>query len=181
MELDMINIINCVRNWRVPASSDELLASCDAIITHEFGDQKTPSQSTIAIVRDAVELCRKYDKPLITQFPGNIVAEELGLTPFAVINSHAVTGKYLDTEEVNRQVAEICGAYGWKRVIVCTHPHHIWRAGNNLQTFGLEAIYPRNAHIPYDSDCSRRMVWSAWLFVPYEICARALYMRMGHL
>jgi hypothetical protein len=178
----MASIVDCAMHWRVPASSDELLAECDAVITHEFGNQIIPSQSTIAIVQHAVELCRKYNKPLITQFPGDVVAQELGFVPYAVIRTHKlVAGKYLDTEEVNRQAAMICSQNNWKRIIVCTHPHHVWRAGCNMQKFNLEPLYAPNAHIQYDKTCSRKSVRSPWYFVPREICARALYIQKGYL
>ncbi len=177
----MTAILDCFSHWSVPAQSEEVLGTADVIVTHEFGDQQTVSASTEGIVRRGALLAQSLHRPLICQSPGHRVAEELGVTPIKVIEKSRVEGAYLDTEEVNGQVAQMCWQKGWKKVIVCTHPHHLWRAGLNLKRYGLEPFYPYTADISYDSACSRIALRSPWVFIPREILARMLYAKKGYI
>ncbi len=178
----MIKLSNLARNWSVPVSPEEVLAAADVVIAHEFGDQKTPSKTTEEIVNIGVAHCKKYTIPLVCQFPGNVTAEKIGMKPLYVVDKHLLKpGKYLDTEEVNRQVAMVCARHGWKSAIVCTHPHHLWRAGNNLRLHGIIPAYPDVSGIHYDEHCARKELSSARRFMPREIKARAWYWLLGQI
>jgi hypothetical protein len=136
-------VLNIFSHWNVPPSPESDLAKAHTVLTHEFGDQKTPSATTRAMVEVAVALCQKYNLPLICQFPGDEVAKAMGVQPLNIIMRHLTNpGAYLDTEEVNRQAAGYCLRYTWSKVILVTHPHHLWRAGKNLEHHGLTVLYP---------------------------------------
>lgn len=176
----MARIWDCFGHWRIDPDSDESFRTADVVVTHEFGDQRTPSVSTAKIVELGVALARRFDKPLLCQYPGNKIAEGLGMEPAVVIREHLVKpGDYLDTEEVNRQVAAFALERGWKQVILCTHPHHVWRATENLKRHGLTPLRPDTRTIPYDATCPRFSLRTPFAFVPREVLARGLYLRSG--
>jgi uncharacterized SAM-binding protein YcdF (DUF218 family) len=173
-------VLNIFSHWNVPPSPESDLAKAHTVLTHEFGDQKTPSATTRAMVEVAVALCQKYNLPLICQFPGDEVAKAMGVQPLNIIMRHLTNpGAYLDTEEVNRQAAGYCLRYTWSKVILVTHPHHLWRAGKNLEHHGLTVLYPDVSRVNYDRECTRSALRSPWKFVPREIVARALYLKRG--
>jgi uncharacterized SAM-binding protein YcdF (DUF218 family) len=180
----MANVFDCFGHWNVPPSTEEELANADVVATHEFGDQKVPSLSTTRIVERGAYYVRIYSKPMICQFPGNRVAEKYKVKPVAVIEKHLLKPppkNYLDTEEVNRQIAEICKQHGWKKVILVAHPHHLWRAAENLKRHGLIPVIPVNRDIPYDPTMKRGALRGPLRFVPREIAAREVYLFKGYI
>ncbi len=166
--------------WKVPTASDEEMKYADCIITHEFGDQHTVSATTEQMVKLGVQLAKRYGLPLITQFPGDTVALREGVVPYMVITKHA-QGKYLDTEEVNRQLSVEAFRLKWKRVIAITHPDHAWRVGQNLRYHRLIPLFPDLSTITYDEHCSRKTVRDRQHFIPWEIAARVFYYCKGYL
>lgn len=162
--------------WRVQIASDDELANADVILAHEVGDQKNINKATQAVAENARALHKKFHKPVIIQYPGNLAMPDV--QPIAVINSHKLSsGKYLDTNEVQRQVSEICRAHDWRKVILCSHPLHLWRAGRNLIRHGLEPIYADNRNVCCDLKCSRLVLKSEIILFPREVIARLLYLR----
>lgn len=177
-----MRITDCFLHWHVPAHSSAELVAADAIVTHEFGDQKNPSRTTEDIVALAVRLHKSLRKPLICQHPGDQVAKRYGVEVAHIIKEHLLDpGAYLDTQEVNRQVSLKCAWENWKRVIVCTHPHHMWRAGRNLERHGITALYPPYSPIFYYKELflSRPFLATPLLFIPREILARKMYLDRG--
>lgn len=176
----MAHLKDCFTHWSVLPDIGEALAGAEVIVTHEFGDQKSVSRTTRQIAELGIEFAKKLGKPLICQAPGDEVAARLKIRPFCVIRRHELRpGAYLDTEEVNRQVTEICRTYGWQRVILCAHPHHLWRAGLNLTRHGMTVLYPNTSGIGYDAHCARLALQSPYIFIPREVLARILYLRKG--
>ncbi|MGH7141302.1 MAG: YdcF family protein [Minisyncoccia bacterium] len=197
----MAGIIDCFLHWQIEPDSDETLRTADAILCHEFGDQQRISETTRQIVLLGVECAKTFGKPestdrlpLICQYPDDTVAREFGIDPECVIREHLLKpGKYLDTEEVNRQAAEVCARHGWKRVILCTHPHHLWRATRNLKRHGITPLIPDTSTIWYDPLCSRRVLsgpftlaripmapYICFGFVQWELMSRVAYFK-NHL
>ena len=177
-----VSLRDCLEHWSVPANEEEELATADAIVTHEFGNQKDPSGTTMDIVALGVELHKRLKKPLICQYPGDEVVKRYGIEAAHVIKEHLLKpGEYLDTEEVNHQVAIKCAWEDWHRIIVCTHPHHMWRAGRNLEKHGITPLYPSYSPIFYDKRLflSRPFLATPLLFIPREIIARKLYLDRG--
>lgn len=180
----MVNISDCFGHWRVAPNTPAELATAQAVVTHEFGNQKDVSSSTAAIVDTAVELTTTHNLPLMCQWPGNSRARQRRVEPALVVKEHQLRpGAYLDTEEVNRQFAEMCRSQGWTRVIICAHPHHLWRAGKNLEHHGLQVLYPDMSRARYDSGLRRVRpeLSTPLLFIPRETLARLLYRRKGYL
>ncbi len=193
-----IGVRDLFSHWEVPFHSPEKLAEADAILTHEFGDQEHVSATTRRFVTLGVELARTFRKPMICQYPGDRVTREYGIEPTLVIKEHLLTpGKYLDTEEVNRQAAKYCRAQEppWKKLIVLSHPDHVWRLGRNLHKHhGIEPRYPDLSSIEYDPQCLRRSLsdpyWARterfpWVtpgFRPREVLlSRPYYLMKGWL
>ena len=165
--------------WRIAYNTDDELAHADVILTHEFGNQHDVSVSTRAMADMAIELHREHGIPWVAQFPGNEVDTEIA---FATISSHILKpGEYLDTEEVNRQFAEICRQNGWKATALITHPDHAWRAKKNLERYGFTVLVPNLDSIPYDPTCTRWVVKYACIFKSREVLARVLYFIKGYL
>lgn len=179
----MRNPLTIFFHWQVPPSSPEELATADFVISHEFGDQKNVNSSTSGIVKVALEMSDKYGIPLVCQSPGHRATRDFNAaSPVAVIYRHGVRpGAYLDTHEVNRQAVDISRGYGWRRVIVCAHPHHLWRAGEDLRRQGLTPLYPDMSKVGYDPTCSRPALRTPWIFIPREILARLQYLMNGWL
>ena len=175
-------VADCFAHWHIISDATPLLKDADVIITHEFGDQHNVSLTTLNIVARGADLAHRFNKPMICQFPGQQVAELAGIKPIYVIERHLLKpGEYLDTEEVNRQAANVCKMNGWKRAIVVAHPHHEWRAAANLERHGISTFYPKTSDIPYDPSLrkSRPILSTPALFVPREILARLLYLKKG--
>jgi hypothetical protein len=166
-------------SWSVPSASLKELVSADVVVTHEFGDQKRINTTLIEMAKIAILLRDDYQKPWIAQYPGNLTT---ATPPLGVIKMHLLKhGAYLDTEEVNRQVAVVCRAHGWKTVILITHPHHAWRAGKNLEHHGLNVVFPDLESVKYDSHTSRLVLTSPLFFIPREIIARLVYFCKSYL
>lgn len=160
-------------SWSVPLATEEELLNADAILAHECGDQKNVSAATRVIAENARNLHLRFNKPLIAQFPVNEAIPEI---PAIVISKHLKTpGAYLDTDEVQRQAAVICGLHGWGKVILCTNWVHAWRAGKNLEHHGLSPIYADNHNVHFDIHCSRWALKSAVIVLPREVLAKMLY------
>ena len=178
----MTGLLDLVAHWNVHAHSPKELGDADVVIAHEFGDQKVPSDTTKAIINTAVTLCARYNLPLICQFPGDQVACARGVNPLYVVRENiARPGTYLDTHEVHRQAALECAKYGWKKVILVSHRHHLWRAGENIKKrHHLMPLFPKEtACIPYDPKCSRILLRQPLLFIPREIWSRWSYRKQG--
>lgn len=180
----MARVLDCFLHWHPRPDTEAEFAGADVIITHGFDDQKELSRTTVAITALGVELAKRFAKPLICQFPANEVAEREGVKPSLVITAHLLKpGEYLDTEEVNRQVFRHCWRKGWRKVILCTHPHHAWRARENLKRHGLTPFLPDLSGIAYDPALwsSRKSLSTPLIFVPREILARLLYLHKGYI
>ena len=178
----MARAFDVFQHWRVPVPEEGGLSCADVVVQHEFGNQKTLSRTTIQIVRKAIVLARQFDIPLICQFPGDSAARAAGIAPALVIRQHKrKRNAYLDTEEVNRQVAELCVQRDWATVILVTHPHHFWRASENLRHHGLVVLAPDLSGIEYDRGCSRSSLRTPERFIPREILARLLYLARGRV
>lgn len=170
-------ILHSCFSWAVPLATEEELAGADVILAHECGDQKTISRTTRAIAENARKLHFRYEKPVIAQFPGNSAIADV---PAIVISKHLrMPRAYLDTDEVQRQAAVICGLHGWKKVILCTNWVHIWRAGQNLIHHGLIPVYADNSNVHFDWRCSRWILKSAIFVAPREVLAKMLYSHKG--
>lgn len=180
----MPKVWDLLGHWRVPSSSEADLAHADVILTHEFGDQINVSKTTRSFVEIAAALAKKHDLPMICQTPGHIVAKEHGVNPIKVIERNELqAGGYLDTDEVNRQAAQLCRVRGWIKVIPCTHPHHLWRVGENLRHHGLTPMYADMSAVPYDYSLiiERPFLSNPLLWMPREIMARVMYVNNGCL
>lgn len=166
--------------WHMKPSPPEMLDRADVVLSHEFGDQHTLGNTNRALAKLAARESLGRGLPWITQFPQNWFPTKA--MPIAVISAHELKkGAYLDTEEVNRQAAEICKVNGWKTVLLCAHPDHAWRAGKNLERHGLSVVYPDLSGISYDPTCARRSLSSRFVFLPRELAARLLYFWKGYL
>ena len=174
-------------HWDIPPDSEERLREADGVVTHEFGDQEHVSATTRDIVLRAVEVATALGKPMMCQYPGNRVAVAHGVTPVYTIRENLLNpGKYLDTEGVNYQVAMECLRLGWKTVVVVTTSDHLWRAGKNLERYGIEVRYPKTRDIAYD--WRLLFTWRPWrgllavrsLFRARERYARYLYRKNGY-
>ena len=170
-------VLHSCFSWIVPTATEEELANADVILAHEYGDQKNVSSTTAAVAHNVRELHRKFRKPVIAQFPCN---EAISDVPAIVISKHLrMPGVYLDTDEVQRQAAVICGLHGWKKVILCAHWAHAWRAGQNLIHHGLTPIYADTSSIKFHWDSPRWAQKSTSLFMAREALAKMLYFRKG--
>jgi len=166
-------------SWRVRLASSAELADADVIMAHEFGNQHDISAASAAMGRSALLISRRYHKPVVLQHPLPRSVPEL--TPVLIIREHRVRGAYLDTEEVQGQLAQFCRRQGWRKVILCCHPRHAWRAGQNLRRHGLVPVYADNRHIRCDPRCSRVALRWEWLFLLREIAAKLYYFRRGFI
>ena len=163
--------------WSVPLATEEELANADVIVAHEYGDQRTVSRTTHAIAGNVSKLSIQHRKPTIVQFPVNVAIPDV---PAIVISKHLRTpDAYLDTDEVQRQVAVICELRGWKKVILCAHWAHAWRAGKNLIHHGLIPIYADNSNVRFHLDSPRWEQKSTAVFMAREVAAKMLYFRKG--
>lgn len=170
-------ILQSFFRWSVPVATDQELADADVILAHEYGDQKTVSSTTAAIAYNARRLHQKFNKPVIAQFPVNVAIPDV---PAIIISRHLKTpGAYLDTEEVQRQAAVICSLHGWRKVILCAHWAHAWRAGQNLIHHGLEPIYADSYNVRFDWKSPRWTQKSTAIFLPREVLAKILYFKKG--
>lgn len=169
-----MNIFDLFLNWKTPISSFEEMKKGKLVLTHGFDDQKNLCEVTVEIVETAVRICKNFGLPIACQFPGDTVARCEGLEPIMVIYKNLHDGGYLDTNEVNRQVAEICQKNGWTHVVVCAHPDHAWRVGKNLEKFGLTPIFPDLSGIKYHKIPGRWKLNFPW-FIIREIISRVLY------
>lgn len=177
-----MSFLNLFFSWKTSISSVEEMKKAQVVITHEFGDQKEVNDTTMDIVYVGIKIAKQLNIPMICQSPGDMVAYCQQLEPVLIIDRNLQSeGSYLDTNEVNRQVSEICQKNGWTYVVVCAHPHHAWRVGKNLEKFGLIPIFPDLLGIKYCSIPSRLTLSSPWYFIPREICARILYYFKGYI
>lgn len=175
-----LQIFQAIFAWKVDLASEAELRSADVILAHECGGNlKGLSWATSAIARNALALHKRFRKPVIFQHPCQTAVPEL--EPAAVISKHHLQGRYIDTDEVQRQVAEICQAHGWTRVILSTNPWHEWRAGRNLIRHGLTPVYADNSNVRCDIRMwrSRPHLSSKVILVPYEAVAKFIYFRRG--
>lgn len=171
-------LIGAMTTWQVPVASDEELAEAGVILSHEFGNQKKVSRTTAAIAKIATALSRRFGLPWIAQFPGNLVSREATIVIF---ENDLDPDFYLQTNDVSRQCSRNCSRAGWKTVIVITHPHHAWRAGKNLERYGLKVIFPDLHAVAYDPHNARKALSSAVRFVPREVFARIWYLFRGYV
>ncbi|MDE2213435.1 MAG: hypothetical protein KGJ34_02840 [Patescibacteria group bacterium] len=176
-------LIECLGHWRIPSDRVKKLAQADVVLAHAFGDQTKLSRPTALIVGQAIVTADKYRKPLVCQFPGNKSASyRRGIRLEAVIEHHGLDQEFpLNIKEVNRQAAELCREHGWRTVILFAHPHHLWRAGKNLERHGITVVYPSMDEIPYDRSTSRLSFRSSLTFIPREIVMRLMYWCNGQL
>jgi hypothetical protein len=178
----MTTVLDCFLHWNVKPGSLNAMALAGGVLTHEFGDQRKVSKATETIAKCAIKISLIIGKPLICQQPGDIVAVLEGVKPLYVVETHLLhLGAYVDTEEVNRQAAREFKKYGIKTVVLVAHPHHIWRAGKNLERRGIEVVYSTYHNIPYDPTCSRWWLRSPWFFIPREIVVRLYYLSRGRI
>jgi hypothetical protein len=175
----MWKFFECFGNWNVPPNSDKELAKADVVLTHGFGEEGKIDFASEMIVMRGLRLARAFGKPLICQHPGDIIVAQTTFKPLYILNKHLVRpDTYIDTEEeVNRQAADECRKREFKTVLLVAHPHHIWRAGQNLKTHGMQVLYAPNADLPYDSKSSRWWLRTPWLFIPREVLVRLLYLK----
>ena len=168
-----MKLLDLFFSWKTRISSVEEMKKAQVVITHEFGDQKDLNETTIKIVEIGVRIAKESVCPIVCQYPGDIVSNCSWLKPILVIKKNLKNeGFYLDTNEVNRQVSEICKKNNWNYVVVCAHPHHAWRVGKNLEKFGLIPLFPDLGGIDYHFISSRLALSFAWIFIPREVCAR---------
>jgi len=167
--------LDCIGHWNVPADTDDTLALANVIIMHEFGDQVNNIGTNMQISKLGSTLAKAYRKPIICQYPLNQARWMRDVDISYYIERHHREDAYLDTNEVNRQAAEWCKIGGWKAAIVVAHPHHLWRAGRNLEKHGIKALYPDVSSITYDRYCSRFALRTPYAFMPREVAARLLY------
>lgn len=176
----MTTILDCFLHWRVWPNNPSELATAQAVLTHEFGDQHKVSKVTEKIAVCGVKIASIIDRPFLCQQPGDVVAGMMGVKPLYVVTTHLLQpGVYVDTEEVNRQAARECKKRGIKTVVLVAHPHHIWRAGKNLERHGITVLFAPSDDIPYDPTCSRWWLRSPWLFIPREVLSRLYYLSKG--
>lgn len=172
----MVGILDCFGHWHVPAHAPGELPKADAIAAHEFGDQKLGTFASFLIAECVKELAFLYDKPIIAQYPVSKLLKKSSIFALEIRRNRTNPDAYLNTDEVNRQIAEMAKARGWKRIILCAHPHHLWRAGRNLSRHGMEVLYPQLPPVPYDPHCSRLVMRTPIVFIPREICVRLRYL-----
>jgi hypothetical protein len=176
----MKTLVEGLLSWtNHPASAAEM-SRAGVVVTHEFGDQQHLGVSNAAIAEVAHALMRELSIRLwVAQYPTNFGARDI--LPIAVIRTNYTNpGAYLDTEEVNRQVASVCRERHVTQVVLVCHPHHAWRAKKNLERFGMTVYLPDLSSIPYDPGCSRKPLNSALYFIPREILARIFYYFKGY-
>ncbi|MBI2047692.1 MAG: hypothetical protein HYT27_00990 [Parcubacteria group bacterium] len=107
---------------------------------------------------------------------------DLGVTLDHEVFAHQTQGKYLDTEEVARQMITFLKTKKLheKYVSVIAHPAHISRCVRILRKLGLQKITLIHADIPYDPLSEQIWVRSPLLYRTREILAFPLYLYRGY-
>jgi len=171
---------NVMYSGEVPFATPTQLVKADVIFGHEFGDQKNVSETSRSIAKNARRWHQELGIPVIFQHPCELAFPDV--KPVHVIRENLLhPGKYLDTNEVQRQLAEFCFEKGWTNVILCCHPKHAWRAGLNLMIHGLTPVFIDNSNVKCDLRCSRWSMKSEYIWLPREVYAKFRYFMEGKI
>tara|TARA_Y100000310_G_scaffold149264_2_gene148542 strand:+ start:164 stop:688 length:525 start_codon:yes stop_codon:yes gene_type:complete len=163
----------------------------NAIIAFAFGcdldgDEIRPgvSNEAIASIVVAGQNINKYppQPAIIVQREINDVfqAKEWDVKSVFEIRKHRVSEKYLDTQEVAEQAAEIMHDNDWQAAVVVAHHGHVKRCIKCLEKLGIKSINLGSLQIvPYNKDSSQWWTRSWFLWWLREIPTRAYYKLKG--
>lgn len=108
--------------------------------------------------------------------------KQLGITPQHEVLTHRRAGRYLDTEEVARQMLDFLHVSNLQNVIIAVlaHPAHLSRCIRILRKLGIRETVPINADIPYDPESHQIWTRSLLLLHIREILAFPIYLLRGY-
>lgn len=122
-------------------------APADALVVLGAGVNEwgRPSRSLSERTRHAVQLWKRGLAPqlICTGGVGDNPPSEARVAADLAISLGVPASKVLledtstSTRENARFAADICRARGWKRVVVVSHPYHLWRARRDFRRRGL--------------------------------------------
>lgn len=169
-------IINCLIKWHIAPDSEKKLMEAEVIVAQSFGLRKNGEhcQSNVEMGRIINQLCQKFDIKAIPQIEIAECTECKNI--ISIVQKHQIPGEYLDTYEVIRQAMEICKEKDFKKIIVVSHPDHVWRCKKIVEKFGFKAIIPDTSKVGYDPKSDQIWTTHKFLFIIREIPSRLLYL-----
>ena len=128
------------------------IAEAELLIGYAFGDK-----SNQQMAKKITDLLTTTTHPLKLALQWEIADYLPTLRKEVVVRTHHLSTPskkvYLDTEEVSRQIAEVCIPQGLQKVVIIAHPDHLQRCIWNAEKHGFKVVcvIPMN-DIPYQTN-----------------------------
>lgn len=170
----------CLFDWRpVKYANQNKLRLADVIFCPSFvASVSGPGSANVFLAKCLLEIYVDSHRPLVLQ---KDCADALIDTKISLVISQHAEGKYLDTFEVTRQAVQFFKEKGFKTVLVCAHPDHLWRAIKTLQKFNFRVLALDTSGTPYDRSADRWWAKRRLTFLIREFFARLYYYFNGHI